>query len=133
MKGQRHMDTEAAGGRSRRLARRLWGTAIFTLTAALPVAARAEPPQGTTGAATTDTGPLRRALLMEHLKQPAETASVERYAPAIFGTISLATAVGVAVADFNEGTSRERWLTVGLFGGLGGPLLFVVLGPGSRV
>jgi hypothetical protein len=69
-------------------------------------------------------------LLIEYLKDPARAAPVERYLPAVLGTVFLATSVGLAAADFNEEISvRQRWATVGLVGALAGLSFSAYLAP----
>lgn len=64
---------------------------------------------------------IRQTLLTEHLKEPARMASPDRYLGAIAGTVYLGLGVSLAVADFNEeGSSRQKWLSVGIAGGLAG-------------
>jgi hypothetical protein len=107
--------------RPRGSARGRWvGLALTLVIGSLPAAARAEQPLDK-GASAEEERRVRRTLLMEHLKEPARMASPDRYLGAIVGTVYLGLGVGLAVADFNEEeSSRQKWLSVGIAGGLAG-------------
>jgi hypothetical protein len=129
-RGLRHTSCRGRSG----AARRGWSLAALALIAALPQRARADTPPSTPPQVSppgeAHTQRIRRALLIEYLKDPARAAPVERYMPAVLGTVFLATSVGLAAADFNEEISvRQRWATVGLVGALAGLSFSAYLAP----
>jgi len=74
-------------------------------------AARAEPP----GRTTAD-GELRRSLLAEYLDIQPGRADIERYGPAILGTLFLGFAIGIPVAESGESGANVRWVAAGTSG-----------------
>lgn len=103
-----------SGGRGRFVRGLVLGLLSALVTSQAAAEPRAESPPG--GIPERE---LRRALLIENLKRDAGRAPLERWGPAVMGTLFVGLGIGAAIGEMDEDRSGElRGVAIGTSGAL---------------